>query len=299
MARIRSIHPGLFTDEAFMTASAHARLLIIGVWTEAWDDGVFEWKPLTLKARLFPVDAVNVADLLAELVMLGFVQQFNAGKPYGAIRNFQKYQRPKKPNSSGALPNSLHEYVGAVTNQFPTGGEKSPQMEDGEEEVGEEKTEAATAPSSGVVAKVDYDLIEKQCREAAGLENETSPGLMVVGPILRLVEAGASMERDILPVLRASKVKGSKPSTWTYFLPAIERAMKPPEAIRSIPPPPVAGAAMVFIELRSEQWDAWEAFKGKKIPSKYYPEHEAEGWLFQSAWPPSHLTLTTPKRDAA
>lgn len=296
MARIRSIHPGLFTDEAFMTASAHARLLIIGIWTEAWDDGVFEWKPLTLKARLFPVDPVNVADLLAELVTLGFVQPFDAGKPYGAIRNFQKYQRPKKPNSSGVLPNSMHEYVHAVPNQLPTSGEISPQMEDGGWREGEEKTEAATAPSSGAAAKVDYDLIEKQCREAAGLENETSPGLMVVGPILRLVEAGASMERDILPVMRAAKAKGSKPSTWTYFLPAIERAMKPPEAIKAIPPPPVAGASTVFVELHSEQWDAWVAFKGKKIPSKYYPEREAEGWLFPTEWPPDEL-VTSPTPD--
>lgn len=286
MSRIRSIHPGLFTDEAFMTASPYARLLIIGIWTEAWDDGVFEWKPLTLKARLFPVDAVNVADLLAELVTLGFVKQFDAGKPYGAIRNFQKYQRPKKPNSSGVLPNSLHEYVGSVPNQFPTSSEKSPQMEDGGWREGEEKTEGATAPSSGVVAKVDYDTIEKQCREAAGLEDAISPGLMVIGPILRLVEAGASMERDILPVLRASKAKGSKPSTWTYFLPAIERAMKPPEAIKAIPPPPVVGASMVFVPVGSEAFDAWNAHKGKKHPFKYYPEHGGEGWLFPSEFPP-------------
>ena len=51
MSRIRSIHPGLFTDEAFMEASIPARMLIMGLWCEAWDDGVFEIKPLTIKAR--------------------------------------------------------------------------------------------------------------------------------------------------------------------------------------------------------------------------------------------------------
>lgn len=147
MARIRSIHPGLFTDEAFMSASPHARLLIIGLWCEAWDDGVFDWKPLTIKARVFPVDAVDVATLLAELVELRFVRRFEAnGKPYGVIRNFQKYQRPKKPNSSGVLPSDLSLFAGrsdnsssgseGVRNQFGTGGEKSPQMEDGEEDGG-------------------------------------------------------------------------------------------------------------------------------------------------------------------
>jgi hypothetical protein len=136
MSRIRSIHPGLFTDEAFMTATAHARLLILGLWCEAHDDGVFEWKPLTLKARLFPVDAVDVPALLSELTALAFIQRFEvAGKPYGAIRNFRKFQRPKKPNSSGVLPPAMTAYVGIssepVPNQFPTSGEKSPQMEDG------------------------------------------------------------------------------------------------------------------------------------------------------------------------
>jgi hypothetical protein len=292
MARIRSIHPGLFTDEAFMTASPHARLLIIGIWCEAWDDGVFEWKPLTLKARLFPVDAVSVPDLLAELVTLDFVRQFEAsGKQYGAIRNFQKFQRPKKPNSSGVMPAQLSTYVGSgsrsseeVPNQFPTSGEKSPQMEDGGGE--EEETEGATAPSSGAGVKVDYDEIEHQCRTAAGLENDPASGLLVIGPIIRLLEAGATLERDILPVLRAAKVKGQRGSTWAYYLPAIERGMKPPDAIKHISPPSNA-APLVFVKVGTEEWDEWQAHKGKKLPFKYYAEHQAEGWLFPSAHPPT------------
>lgn len=160
MARIRSIHPGLFTDEAFMSVSVEARILLIGIWTEAFDDGVFEWKPLTLKARIFPVNDVDVRSLLSELVNAQIIASFEeAGKTYGAVRNFQKYQRPKKPNSSGVLPDQLRSYVCApdqnsepVPNQFPTNGEKSPQMEDGggnrREEEKEEKKEtvALTAP---------------------------------------------------------------------------------------------------------------------------------------------------------
>lgn len=139
MARIRSIHPGLFTDEAWVSCSPLARVLIIGLWTEADDQGVFEWKPLTIKMRLLPVDQVNVTELLEELVRNQLIQSFEHGdKKYGAIRNFQKYQRPKKPNAIHPLPNQLRIYVGTkgdssepVPNQFPTGGEISPQMEDG------------------------------------------------------------------------------------------------------------------------------------------------------------------------
>src|SRR5437868_14052754 len=114
MARIRSVHPGLVTVKAFMSASAYARLLMIGIWTEAWDDGVFEWKPLTLKAKIFPVDNVDVTALLTELENLNVVRPFTAkGKTYGAIRNFRKYQRPKKPNSSGLLSAEFETYVGS------------------------------------------------------------------------------------------------------------------------------------------------------------------------------------------
>jgi hypothetical protein len=151
MSRIRSIHPGLFTDEAFMQATPNARLLLIGIWTEAWDDGVFEKKPLTLKAKIFPADNVDVGELLVELEGLGFFQTFKiAGKSFGAVRNFRKFQRPKKPNSSGLLPEEFRNYVALshedtepVEYQFGTGGEKFPQMEDGgwrEGWRGEEKT---------------------------------------------------------------------------------------------------------------------------------------------------------------
>lgn len=164
MARIRSIHPGLFTDEAFMSLSAHGRLLLMGIWTEAWDDGVFEWKALTLKARIFPVDSVDVGALLAELAAAGCVrQEMHGDKAIGLIRNFQKFQRPKKPNKSGMLRDEWREYVGnggteetstddssePVRNQFRSGTEKPPQMEDG----GGNSTPSGSNEPSGVSAR--------------------------------------------------------------------------------------------------------------------------------------------------
>lgn len=128
MSRIRSVHPRLFTDESFASASPLARLLLIGVWTEAWDDGVFEFKPLTLKMRIFPADNIDVEPLLDELARLNIITKFeNCGRKFGAVRNFCKFQRPKKPNRSGVLPESLIEYVACsdqvsepVRNQYVT-----------------------------------------------------------------------------------------------------------------------------------------------------------------------------------
>lgn len=139
MARIRSIHPSLYTDEDFMSLSLAARVVLPGIWTECDDQGVFPWKPLTLKARILPADNADMAAILGELKAAGFICAFiHEGKEYGAVRNFRKFQRPKKPNQIYPLNAELREYVGLspvssepVPNQFPTKGENTPQMEDG------------------------------------------------------------------------------------------------------------------------------------------------------------------------
>lgn len=160
MARIRSVHPSLFTDEAWVSCSPLARLLFIGLWTDADDQGVFEWKPLQIKMRLLPGDAADAATLLAELEASELLKGYtHEGKRFGVIRNFRRFQRPKKPNSVHVLPDEFRTYVGlsgdgsehgdaegdAVPHQFPTSGEKSPQMEDGggrKEEEGKKEEDA-------------------------------------------------------------------------------------------------------------------------------------------------------------
>lgn len=112
MARIRSTHPGQWTDEEFVSVSFPARLLALAVRNEADDQGVFEWKPTTLKMRLFAADNVDVTELLAEIERANLVRKFTVGaNHYGAIRNFRKYQRPKKPNSVYPIPAELRTYL--------------------------------------------------------------------------------------------------------------------------------------------------------------------------------------------
>jgi hypothetical protein len=87
--------------------------LVKGLWCEADDQGVFEWRPLTLKARIMPCDTVDVEAVLSELAEAQFLRAFEVdGKRYGAIRNFRKFQRPKRPTASYPLPDSLRQYVG-------------------------------------------------------------------------------------------------------------------------------------------------------------------------------------------
>ncbi len=167
MSRIRSVHPGLWTDEAFVSLSGFARLLLIGVWTECDDKGVFAWSPLQLKMRILPADNVDTGELLAELIASGCVRKYEiGGKCYGAVRNFAKYQRPKKPNDIHPANAEILAFAGhnsepseneqdVVPNQFPTDGENPPQMEDGGWREGEEPKGSSAPMDAPLTTRVE------------------------------------------------------------------------------------------------------------------------------------------------
>lgn len=141
MSRIRSVHPGLFTDEAFASCSPAAQILLIGVWTECDDNGIFEWKPVTLKMRIMPAHNVDVPALLEELDFHNIVKRFEIkGRWFGAVRNFTKYQRPKFPKSVHTITPDIRNYVGSTIaatedeavdgDPIPPNTEKRPQMKE-------------------------------------------------------------------------------------------------------------------------------------------------------------------------
>lgn len=164
MARIRSLHPGFFTDEELVTVSFSARLLVLGLGVEADDKGTFEWKPLTIKMKVFPADNVDIDVLLAELEHANAVRKYeSAGRQYGAIRNFRKHQRPKTPNDIHPAGPEIRNYVGldgSISETLPQSGgtpsEIRPQMEDvgcRMEDGGEKKKEGGGAPAKRAPAE--------------------------------------------------------------------------------------------------------------------------------------------------
>lgn len=161
MARIRSIHPGLFTDEAFVELSADAQVFLMGLWTEADDQGVFEWKPSTLRMRLRPTKDGSVDGILSELCAGNMIKMYEIdGRKLGAIRNFRKFQRPKSPNAIHPITEDIRIYVflsppiseieTLEPGPLPPKGEIAPQMEDvGGKRKEEKKKDAAGAAPSG------------------------------------------------------------------------------------------------------------------------------------------------------
>jgi hypothetical protein len=162
VSRIRSVHPGLWTDERFASLSAFARLLFIGLWNECDDQGSFEWSALKMKMRLLPADPVDAAPLLDELTAAGCVMPYEAeGRRLGAVRNFCRYQRPKKPNSTYPQPPEVLLFVDTkarstrdgsepVGNRSGTGGEKPRQRK---EEGGRMETLSNTREVGSAAAK--------------------------------------------------------------------------------------------------------------------------------------------------
>lgn len=111
MARIRSVHPSLWTDEAFVQMATHTRLFLIGLWGESDDYGVFEWKPVTLKMRLAPADNVDATEMLAEAEAAGFIKRFDPSGAFGAVRDFCVYQAPQRPKQVHPLPDDMKPWV--------------------------------------------------------------------------------------------------------------------------------------------------------------------------------------------
>ncbi|MEW9272386.1 hypothetical protein [Gluconobacter oxydans] len=117
MARIRSVHPGLWTDETFVGLPAMARLFLIGLWNEADDNGVFQWKPLTLKMRILPGDNADASELLAIMEEAGVVMRYEAeGASYGAVRNFRRFQRPERPKPVHPITDEVEQFVALPSN---------------------------------------------------------------------------------------------------------------------------------------------------------------------------------------
>lgn len=87
MARIRSIHPGQWTDEAFVSVSFPARLLFLALRTLVRRNEQFEWDAGLLKAYALPNDDVDVGALLEELRAAGLVERQDLGeRAVGKVR---------------------------------------------------------------------------------------------------------------------------------------------------------------------------------------------------------------------
>jgi len=108
MARIRTIKPDFWTDEKVVEISAFARLLFIGLWNFADDDGRMQYSPKKIKMQIFPADSLDISELFGEIRSNSLIDIYVVDNiEYLEIRNFYKHQKidkrtaskhPKNPN---------------------------------------------------------------------------------------------------------------------------------------------------------------------------------------------------------
>lgn len=99
MARIRTVKPEFWTDEVLGEVSPSARLAFIATWTFADDHGNLERSARQLKAQAFPYDAIDVEPLLAELLAVGLLVEYEVdGKKFMHIKGFGRHQKVENPS---------------------------------------------------------------------------------------------------------------------------------------------------------------------------------------------------------
>jgi hypothetical protein len=132
--RIRSIHPEQWQDGDFCSMTPMTRLLVLGIRNMADDYGVFPWRVDHIKAAIFPHDQISLDDVdgfLKEAAAFNQVKYYEVDDTsYGIIRNFCKYQSPRKPTAKHPKPiNDLgrgYRMEGLVTKEYGTSAELVP-----------------------------------------------------------------------------------------------------------------------------------------------------------------------------
>ena len=124
MPRKRQIDPGIWTSDQFTDLDIPARLLFIGMFSNADDDGRLKASPKYLKATIFPGDSVLLLEITgwrAAIVKVGLAQLYeNSGVEYLWLPNFTRHQyishkvesKLPIPETTGGLQEKSRRRVG-------------------------------------------------------------------------------------------------------------------------------------------------------------------------------------------
>lgn len=111
----------------------------------------------------------------------------------------------------------------------------------------ETDTDTITKRSGSNTARdrASLDELERQCLEAVGVKGNPPPDLLVLSAILGWLDAGADLELDILPTLRAlSGRNGGSVKRWNYYSKAVleNAATRKAGAATPLPNPTARGS---------------------------------------------------------
>lgn len=97
MARIRTVKPEFWTDEKIVQLPYEARLLFIGLWNFADDEGRLPDEPDRIKLQIFPADqkapVANLLDLLVASDLLSRFVDMETGAQTLVVNGFGSHQK--------------------------------------------------------------------------------------------------------------------------------------------------------------------------------------------------------------
>lgn len=296
MARIRSVHPGLTSDESYMSMSITAKAAWTPLWMHCDDHGIFEWKPIVLKALIFPADNVDFTAVLSELENLGCVKRIDiSGRPHGIVRNFARYQRPKNPSyrhfKDTPLPHEYGVYIGlrtesptVVPQSYPSTTGIPPQRK----EEGGSKEEVSREAIQPVARATRPDgKFEEFWRERPRRKGE-DPRKTAEDQFNRLVKSGEDPDAIVAGVKLARAAFAAQGKIDTEFVPQMVKWLKDRRyrdyEVEAVVAPPDDGMVEVTDPKALDAWDAY----GRAKRGKTFPRNKAGGWRFPSVWPPGY-----------
>lgn len=123
MARKRMIDPSIWSDEKLGLLTPLHRLLFIGLFSNADDEGRLPGHPNYIKSLIFPYDnditPQNVETMLNDLNSKGLILTYMVnGQRYIQVVNFLKYQKINRPTPSKIPPPPVETTVKNATTCF-------------------------------------------------------------------------------------------------------------------------------------------------------------------------------------
>lgn len=174
MARIRTIKPSFFESEDVAALPLRARLLWIGLWTHCDDAGRTKDNVKLVKARIWPLDQVTLAEIEDDLITLAdhgrIVRYEVAGQRFLEIANWSEHQNINRPSPSKIPPPPLN---GSSLN--PHGALTDGSLQEGKGREGKGR-EARAAAHDGTLTENSSKAPSPKCEEHKNLAKPPACG---------------------------------------------------------------------------------------------------------------------------
>ena len=181
MARKRMIDPGIWSSEDFSKLSSFSKLIFIGLFSLADDEGRGKANPSYLKSMLFPYEeGIRSADIkktLQEIAStMSVIFYTHDEKEYYALKSWEKFQTINRPSPSdvpdppsdslnvhgGLTEDSVSAHGGLSEDSVNAHGGLIPKRK--EEEKEKEEEEKGKEEARGRAIRSEERRVGKECR---------------------------------------------------------------------------------------------------------------------------------------